>query len=189
MTTTITTFVLLAVALIGAGGVPAVLSIRHIADQMAEENRQIERAYALRRLTSNTGTLVNNVHQQIADMGPLYIVEGDELAFISQLENDAAVSKVTQNLQLETVNQKDLNPWEKEIPLKITASGDYRDIMVYLHRIEAMPFYMTMRSLRIAVPKREKAGEGLVDLYLEATVRWRTKDHPAFKMIDVTETE
>ncbi len=191
LTTTITAFVLLAVLLIAAGGVPAVLSIRKIGEQMAEENRQIERAYALRRLTSNTETLVNNAHQRIAALGSMYIVEGDELAFISELENAAAASKITQTLQLETVNQKDLNPWEKEIPLKLSAEGDYRDIIVFLHQIEALPFYVTLRGLRIAVPSRQRefGAAGRVELYLEAAVRWRTKDHPAFRITDGSAAE
>lgn len=182
---TITTLAVLSVLLAAAGGIPTLLSIRSIRDKMVEENQKIEKAYALRRLSGSTSDVIQNAHQRLADMGPLTIVEGDELTFISDLENAATSADITQELQLETVNQKDLSPWEREIPLKITAGGDFRQVVIYLHKLEALPFYMTTRILRISVPKqREKASEGLVEAYLESAVRWRSKDHPVFKKVE-----
>jgi len=185
LSTTITVMIILAFILGLAVGLPAVLSIRVITGQMADENLQIEKAYALRRLTSNTEAVVANAHKRIASLGQMDIVEGDELTFISDMENAAAESKITQDLQLETVNQIDINAWEKEIPLKLKASGDFSGIIVYLHKIEALPFYIILRNLKITTDDQSnQPGEGKVGLNLEAVVRWRTKGHPAYRSSD-----
>jgi len=182
LTATIVTLMLISVALTGAVGVPTVLSINHLKKNIAEESLNIEKVYATRRLTQSTENVLADIHRRLALMNAFDVVEGQELTFISALENAAADSRIKQSLQLETANQKELTPWKKEIPLKITAEGDYRDMIVYLHKIESLPFYLIVSDLRISVPKqRELADKGVVEMALTGYINWRSKDHPVFK--------
>jgi len=174
----------IATVLVAAGGIFVSMSIRDLQAQTVTENEKIEKAYNLRRITASTIDTVLDVHERIAALGPVSIMEGSELDFINALETAASESRVTQVIQLETANQEELSKWEKSIPLKISVSGDYRRVILYFRQLDKLPYYLTPRSLRLSIPaQREQAGDGLVKADFAGTVRWISKDHPAFQPI------
>jgi Tfp pilus assembly protein PilO len=182
-----TSIVILTVAtvLIAAGGIWISTSIHELQELTIAENEKIEKAYNQRRITANTIDTVMDVNKRIRSLGPIDIMEGSELNFINALETAASESRVEQTIQLETANQEELTEWEKDIPLKVSIMGDYRQVILYLHKLERLPYYLTPRSLRIAIPtQREEAGDGTVRADYSSTIRWISKDHPAFKTIE-----
>jgi len=171
--------------LAGAVAVPMVLSIKSLNAKMAVATADIDQKYLLRRHTRTSLEKLQQAKEMIRTLSSVAVVEGEELTFVSALEKAADDAGVTQELVLETVNQIEISPWEREIPLKIDAEGDYRGIIVFLHNFERLPFYVAVDSINISVPQhREAASAGIVKMHLEASVRWLAKDQPVFKQLE-----
>ena len=122
----------------------------------------------------------------------MVIVEGRELDFISSLEQAASLSGVDQNLTLETVNQKEISPWERDIPIKIKAVGSYPSILAYLERIHALPYYIVISSLDVnTASSRNKIQFGSIQVQTEirGSIRWFAKTHPILAGIDSNDYE
>jgi len=172
--------------LAGAVAVPTVMAITNLRIKMAEANQMINQKYQLRRHSRTALEALQRAKEQINTLSSVAVIEGQELEFVSALEQAAESAGIKQDLTLETVNQRDVSPWEKEIPMKIRAAGDYRDLLVYLYKVQKLPVYITMTSVEIAAPaQRRSAADGLVEANFSATVRWLAKDQPVFRQIEI----
>ncbi|MDD5251374.1 MAG: hypothetical protein PHT12_01925 [Patescibacteria group bacterium] len=173
--------------LLGALVVPTVLAMKEAKAKIAEARHEIETRYALRRETRESVSQLEDVKKRLAEMPPVAIREGQELDFINALEVAAASSGVEQELALETVNQKQLSPWETDIPVRLQATGEYRKVMAYLRRVEKMSYYVRTSSLSISIPQaREAAAEGTVYIRIDGYIRWLAKDLPMFQKLNIT---
>ncbi len=173
-------------ALVGAVCIPTILSIRQLQTNIGDENYKIEERYAMRRLTRNSLGQLEEIKRRIEPLREVGIQEGQELAFVNAMENAASSSNIDQKLSLETVNQRDISPWEKEVPLKITATGDYRDLIVYLRRVEKLPYYIVVKNLSISVPKnRTGLPVGTVQADINSVINWYSDEQPVFKKLNI----
>ncbi len=173
-------------ALIGAICIPTILSIRGLQSSINDENYKIEERYAMRRLTRKSLGQLEETKQRILPLRQTGIQEGEELNFVNALENAASSANIDQTIALETVNQKDISAWEKEVPLTITAVGDYRDLLVYLRRVEKLPYYILVKSIVISVPKhRESASLGTVQADIDGVIDWYSDEQPVFKKLNI----
>jgi len=174
----------------GAVAVPTILAIKDLNVKMAAATADIDQKYLLRKHTRTSLDKLEEAKTMIRALSSVAIVEGEELTFVSAIENAASDAGVTQDLTLETVNQVDISLYEKEIPLKIDAEGDYRNIIIFLHKLERLSFYLAVKSINISAPQhREAASSGAVRMSLDASVKWLAKDQPVFKQLDYKPTD
>ncbi|MFA6603742.1 MAG: hypothetical protein WCT10_02775 [Patescibacteria group bacterium] len=188
----VTISILAGATLLLAGGVavPTVLAIKDLNSKMAAANAEIDQKYDLRKHTRTSLIKLQQAKELIRTLSSVAVIEGEELEFVSALEKAAEDAGVKQSLVLETVNQRELSLWEKEIPIKIETDGEYRRILVYLHKLERLPYYLTVQSIDINLPQhRESAADGVVKLRLTATVRWLAKNQPVFKQLEYNPNE
>lgn len=170
--------------LVGALIVPTVLAIREAEAKIAGINREIESRYTLRRHTRKTLNVMTEIRQRLRAVVGTSIAEGEELTFVSALEQAATDAGVSQDIVLETVNEQEISAWEKEIPLKIRVSGNYRDFLVYLRKIERLPFYVIILNLELTQPKtRERQSTGDVEAEIQGLIYWRSGSQPVVKQI------
>lgn len=182
LTTSIIALSVAAVVIGAGGGIPVTLSMTKLQEQTAVESQKIETAYAMRRITESTVNTVADVNRRIRALGPVAIIEGQELDFINAMETIAAESQVTQNIELITADQEELSKYEKNVPLKINVEGDYLRVIEYFRKLDRLPYYLAPRNLRISIPsQREYAGDGRVRATYDSMIRWLSKDNPAFQ--------
>jgi Tfp pilus assembly protein PilO len=171
--------------LYGAIVVPSVLAIKEANAKITEEHANIERRYLLRNIMRRSLSLLEDAKSQLTELSAAAIREGQELDFISALESAAAGSGVAQDIVLETVNQKDLSRWEKEVPLRLVVVGDYLRVLDYLRALERLPYVVIVDSLQIRTTAGAPLGGGSrgspdVRAEIGGTVYLVTEDAPSF---------
>jgi hypothetical protein len=187
ITNTIVALGVLSLILGGGVSVPMVFSIIDLRSKIAAENAEIERRYLIRRQTSEAVTALDDVKRSLNMLDKGDIRAGEELDFVSSLEAAASVSGVEEKISLETVNQRDISAWEKEIPLKLTATGKFNEVMDFLDRVERGSYLIIVNKIVMSTPQqRERALTGEVAATVDATVRWHTSDLPVLTKLDIS---
>lgn len=168
--------------LLGAGAIPAVLSINQYAARIAEEHEKLDTQYALRLFMRDSASKLSSAVSRLKALSAFAVPQGGELAFITALERAAETSGVSQRIALETVNQKDLSPWEREIPLRLDFSGTYPQVLRHLNAIERLPYGIVVTGIDVAAPRSlgDRNPQGLTDVTVSATVYWQSEDAPDF---------
>ncbi|MFH1046987.1 MAG: hypothetical protein V1738_01690 [Patescibacteria group bacterium] len=179
-----TTAVLLLIALAIAGGiiVPTVMRIRSLADELAEQQMEIERQYTLRSYAKQTLADIAEAQTKFDKVKSTSIIEGQELNFIKALEHAATISGVEQQINLETVNEVELTLWEREIPLKLRVQGPFPSVMSWLNEIEHLNYYVLFDTISISAQRIGGIADpqGKVDAMFIGRVFWLSKDAPYF---------
>ena len=171
----------LILALSGAVGIPSVISSRTLVDKIAGEQAKIEERYAMRRYVRNSIANRGETKKRLGAFSAVALQENKELDFVRALEQAAGVTGVEQKLSLETVNQKDLSAWEKEIPVKIEVQGAYPKVLNYLNALERSSYIIIVNSIQIAPPRAgSDVKEGDVIANVTATVYWQAQSAPDF---------
>ncbi len=172
----------LSLVIAGAIGIPSILSIHTLVGDIAVEQGKIDERYALRRYVRNSVANLAETKRQLGALSEVALQDGEELQFVTVLEKAAAATGVTKELTLETVNQKTLSPWEKEIPVKIRVHGDYPDVLAYLNAVERERYVIIVESIQVNPARISGVNlrEGNVDADMAATVYWQDKSAPDF---------
>lgn len=172
----------LTLAAFGVGAIPSVLAIRDLENKIAEEQAKIDVRYALRRYIRNSVTNLAATKRRIGALAAGALQEGKELEFITALEASAASSGVTQEIALETANQKEISKWEREIPLKLRISGPYTRVLRHLNAVERLPYFILVDSIAITKPRASAlpSSEGDVEALVAGIVYWQGAGAPDF---------
>ncbi|HTK04358.1 MAG TPA: type 4a pilus biogenesis protein PilO [Candidatus Eisenbacteria bacterium] len=171
----------LILALAGAVGIPSVISTRSLVGKISDEQAKIEERYAMRRYVRNSIANLAETKKRLGDFSAVALQENKELDFVRALEQAAGSSGVEQKLSLETVNQKELSSWEKEIPVKIEVTGAYPSVLGYLNALERSTYIIIFNTIQIAPPRADvNAKEGDVTATVTATVYWQGQNAPDF---------
>ena len=172
----------LSLALAGGIGIPSVLSITSLIEKIAVEQAKIDDRYALRRFVRNSVAALAETKRLLGTLSTVALQDGHELEFVTALERAAIQTGVEQHLTLETVNQKDLSLWEREIPFKIEAHGEYPKMLAYMIAIERLPFILVVDSIQIGAPRISSGitGDGVVEALIQGSVYWQGPKAPDF---------
>ena len=171
----------LTLVLTGAVGIPSVISIRNYIGKISEEQAKIDERYALRRYIRNSLANLAETKKRLGAFSTIALQEGKELEFVRSLETAARTAGVEQKLSLETVNQKDLSPWEKEVPVKIEVQGPFPAVLGYLNAIERSPYLLITSGINITPPKSgSNVKDGDVSASVGAITYWQGQNAPDF---------
>lgn len=163
-----------------AAGTYAVIGIRKTAADISSEQAAIDDRYALRRYVRSSVTNLTDTKKKIGDLGAAAVTEGKELDFVTALESAADSSGVDQKIDLQTVNQKDVSPWEKTIPLNLALVGTYPQILKHLNAVERLPYYITIVDIAVTGARPGEGQDGKVNATVNATVYWQGAKAPDF---------
>jgi hypothetical protein len=162
------------------------MKIKNLTLQLTEQHQEIERRYILRSYIKQTRDDILTAQGELELLKKTFIQEGQELEFIQALEKAAAVSGVSQNINLETVNQKELTLWEKEIPLRITISGPFPGVMSWLNEIEHLDYYVLFDQMTISTDRNTRTVQEQknVGANFQGRVYWIAADAPYFSSLE-----
>ncbi len=172
----------LSLAIAAAVGIPSVLAIHKLIGDIAVEQGKIDERYALRRYVRNSVANLAETKRLLGALSDAALQDGKELDFVRSLEAAADAAGVSQELTLETVNQKILSPWEKEIPVKIAVHGDYQKALAYLNAVERGRYVLVVENLQVSPSRLSDISvrTGAVDVDVAATAYWQDQNAPDF---------
>ncbi len=124
-----------------------VKSIRNKQTAISAVQQEMDQRYETRRHLSTIAKNIDAFRGRFGNISLWAVREGHELEFITTLENLAETNGVKQDLSIEMVNQKELSPWEKTAPFKLSIEGDYASVIRHLSSLDSLPYLMSMSSL------------------------------------------
>jgi len=167
--------------IIGAGIIPTIMSIGGLEKKIDEQNAAIEKRYITRQLVRDTMTALDENKDVIAGLKKVAVIDGEEIKFVNALESLQEKSDVDANVELATVNQKNLTSWEREIPIKLTVTGSYAPVIRFIEGVERLPYFVIIDNLEISgVNSLTAPTAGQVRAELSGYVYWISKDAPSF---------
>lgn len=136
--------------LIGFIVYPSVLEIIKINAEIRTEKEELQRKL-------NAGQNIKQLRQDLSETESLvkklngaYILKGDELKLITELENLAGARKLTININPGFSNDPK-NSNQRTIPLAINTIGEYNDQMGFLKDLETRPYYYNIKQINLSV--------------------------------------
>lgn len=155
----ITTILIVIIALIIY---PALRDIVTINSTIAQEKKILEEKLALGLNIKTTEKILASIDQTQPLLDSVFIRQGQELEFITQIEKAATQHGIALELKPDFVG-KNLTPDISEITLEISATGDYFNLQKFLKTLEALPYYYTTEALIIS---QSKSGQGTTMQFL-----------------------
>ncbi len=129
--------------------VPTINDIKNISSSIYQERIELEKKYLRGQLLKKTVSDFEAIKPQQDILDEIFIKDGEELRFVSILEDLADNNGVRQSLELQTKNIEE-KKGIKYIPLKITVSGKFQQVMSYLNDLEMLKYYFNISDIRIA---------------------------------------
>jgi Tfp pilus assembly protein PilO len=156
--------------------IPTINEIKKISQSIYAERMDLERKYQKGQLLRET---INNFEKIRLDKEKFVkslILEGKELEFITVLEQISEKHNINQSLSLKKSQEKDeLKGFYYVIPLEITLSGDFIDILKYLKDIEKMDYYLNISTINAAVKEEIMITAKLIgEIYIQRQIEENT---------------
>ncbi len=142
-------FILIIGGLIYFVVIPTIHDIKKMGKEIENQRIDLEQKYikgqSLRQLTEN----LKKIEPQLVILDQIFIKQDYELEFITKLEEIAAQNNVSQTINLDTAKiNKDKN--YQTLPLRLSARGNYKNIMNYLINLEALNYYINIDSMDLS---------------------------------------
>jgi len=147
---------------------PAVSDIkdlkRKIIDQKIELEQRVARGANAKQVNEN----LNKIEPQLQKFEQIFVNQGRDLEFITALEGIADKNNVEQKIGLGQPTGQE-NKTYKKIPLELTASGKYDDLLNYLADLESSNYYLNINFLEFGGSQSAAANS----LKISADTYWK----------------
>jgi len=147
------TLVLTAILLIFVAW-PSIQEIRSLNDQIYSQRSELEKLYKKGQLLKQTLKEYEEVKPTTAALERIYIKRGEELNFITTLENIASTNKLEQNIKL---GAQDPKKQTNQLPMQLELKGNLSSFISYLANLEALDYYLNIDTIRLSGPGRSKS--------------------------------
>jgi len=129
--------------------IPTVKDIKKINDTIYTERVDLEKKYLKGQLLRKTVKDFEAIKPEKDKLNVIFVKEGEELKFISTLEDMASQAGVRQTIELQTKNLTS-NRGIRTMPIKITAEGNFYQIFGYLTSLEKLSYYLNLSSIGLS---------------------------------------
>jgi len=129
--------------------IPTVRDIKKISSDVYAERLDLEKKYLRGQLLKKTVEDFEKIKPQKNKLLSAFITENQELEFITNLEKIATENKLTQNIRLHQNPDDQGDKIFYNLPLEVTAQGDFINIMKYLRDLETLSYYFNINSISL----------------------------------------
>lgn len=134
---------------------PAASEIKSITVSVRTQKEKLEKLYVAGQLLKTTQEQYQKIESQISEVSKIFITQGQELEFITRLEEIALKNNLIQKIDLQepiieenqTKDQKDRQ--YETLPLRLNISGNYPNLLKYLTNLESLDYYINIENFRI----------------------------------------
>ncbi len=135
---------------------PTIKDIQKINSDVLAERIDLEKKYQRGQLLKKTIQNFETIKPEEEKLDKIYVIEGEELKFITALENIANKYNIAQDIGLAEKSSA-LAAGYSTLGLKITANGSFTDLLRYLKDIEKMPTYLNISNISLATGDKNQA--------------------------------
>lgn len=165
ITITSTATGLVTLALLAFVTYPSLTEIKSLNTTIDAERIELEAQYLRGQNLKQTLKTYQEVKPNVGELDHIYLKHGQELAFITALENTADSTHVNQQLKLNAPSAQNPN----EQPIELTLTGELPNIINYLAGLEALDYYVNINTVRLGLPQSTSGSSGKLNVLLTAT--------------------
>ncbi|MFH1187253.1 MAG: hypothetical protein V1688_00135 [bacterium] len=140
---------------------PTIIYIKNTKEQIKIEREELEKRYQRIMYLRENAKDLKEIEDQLVVLDDLFLIKGQELKFITTLENIAEKNNVSQKIDLKSTDPN--LPKQTALPFEISASGASRDMISYLLAIEQLSYYINFDSLNISAKGANKKLDAAFD--------------------------
>lgn len=165
-------FCLLLLAVVLFLVVPALAEIRLINRQVYDERVRLEKLYVRGQLQKKVRENFNSVKDELKFMDNILLKENQELQYITAVEQTAQEARLDLKISIGKSKRAPETPFST-LRLNFEVAGDWENIMRWLDRLEALPYYTNIREMAVAVrPNKEKPEARAATVNIGADTYW-----------------
>ncbi len=151
---------------------PSVKEISTIKREIIQEKIELEQKLALGLNLKEISRKLEAIKNSLSQLDKIFIAEGAELEFVSQLENIAQKEEIILNIESDFQGEK-IADHLKAVNLEINWLGNYRQSIGFLRRLEIFPGYY---NPKILIFSKKNAPEGNLNVQLLGKIYLQTKE-------------
>ena len=124
---------------------PTLMKIKEERANIVTQKIELEKRLSNEKNMASLSSKIRKIKPQIDRLSSVYINQGRQLEFITTLEGIASENKVAQSLNL-NFDSLSNDPNYNIIPLEISVSGTYANVLNYLISLETMNYYINITN-------------------------------------------
>jgi len=128
---------------------PSVFGIISISKEIEVERAGLEERYQEGMSIKRVYADYENIKNELSLMNSAILKVGEELKFITSLENIARDNNLTQKLDMDADSVKQFEGYQI-MRISLSLNGSYEDLMNYLIQIEKMEYYINIDSIEMS---------------------------------------
>lgn len=128
---------------------PTIKDIQKISDAIVKEKEDLEIKYQKGQLLKEISKDFEKIKPQKNKLNTIFLQKGEELKFVTTLEEIAKKYNVDQIIVL---NQDGVKKSEETytLPINIEASGEFIQVLKYLYDIEKLSYYFNIEMINVS---------------------------------------
>ncbi|MFN3301789.1 MAG: type 4a pilus biogenesis protein PilO [Patescibacteria group bacterium] len=147
---------------------PNFLAVKNLSQRIEYEQKTLEELRLKGQTLAKTKKEFKEIEGEIPILERFFLIEGEELNFITSLEEIAQKNNISQEINLGT-KQNFKNSY-KVMPVNLSLKGSFINFINYLREIEKLDFYFNIDSLNITTISPEKDE---INVSLTAKTYWK----------------
>jgi hypothetical protein len=154
---------------------PSWRAVGYLQEEITQTETALEEEYNRSRELQRSLRELDRVQKATEIFSSAYIVPGDELSFITTLEQMAEDADITQTLSIQDGGESLANPAMKPYTISFSLQGDFAKIMAYLQTLETAPFMLRIPSITLAKTAVRGETQSTLSLSFDAYVYTQPK--------------
>lgn len=148
---------------------PSVQNIRTTAQSIYSEYEQLEAKHRRGHEMKYVAADYNRLLPESEALKVVAIGQGDELRFITYIEQLANDSSIEQTLQLKTEDIKKIGAYQ-QLPFELNITGSYQNTLKYINSLESQPAITQINELRMSSSQNKNVTNEIVQTRITAYV-------------------
>lgn len=148
---------------------PSVQNIRTTAQSIYSEYEQLEAKHRRGHEMKYVAADYNKLLPESEQLKVVAIGQGDELRFITNIEQLAKDASIEQTLQLKVDGVKKIGSYQ-QLPFEINVTGTYQNTLKYITALESQPAITQISEIRMSNSQSKNTTNEMVQTRLTAHV-------------------
>ena len=162
--------------------IPTINGINQIKTKVEKQLTEAEKKYikgqSLKELKEN----LEKINPELKMLNKSFVIKGQELSFITALEELACKNNVQQKINISAFKNLDDSKTFQKIPLNLSAQGNFSNLMNYLIDLESLSYYVNINTLELPLSSAKSfaANRGMdqpsgINIAISADTYWSAK--------------
>ena len=149
---------------------PTIKDIREISDAVYKERVDLEKKYQRGQLLNKTLENFEQVKAQRGKMASAFVVEGNELLFVTALENIAEKNHLNQGINLDSQRVPGFKNLYQSQKINVILTGKYGELRQYLYELERIPYIINVNDVSWTTPKKIQPANAILSMTLTGEI-------------------